>query len=86
MDNQFTFNYPGDKEKLLFKIKNAIGNKGSLIGNEQQGNFKGSTPIGSFEGDYTINGNDIVVTIHKKPFLVSNSRIRDEFEKALKNA
>lgn len=86
MANQFTVSYPGNKADLLNKIKNTVGDKGNLAGNEQQGNFEGSTPLGSFEGSYAINGDDITITIHKKPFLVSNSRIKEEFEKALKRA
>ncbi|MFP5436321.1 MAG: hypothetical protein ACLGH8_00860 [Bacteroidia bacterium] len=85
MDNQFNVKYPGDKTQLIDKIKQAVGTKGSLNGNEQQGSFEGSTPVGSFEGSYVINGDNITVTIDKKPFLVSHSRIKDEFEKALKN-
>lgn len=84
MDNQFTVKYPGDKTELLNKIKSAVGSKGNLNGNEQQGSFEGSTPVGSFEGSYKIDGDDINITIEKKPFLVSHSRIKDEFEKALK--
>lgn len=83
MNNTFTVNYPGDKGQLLGKIKNMIGSKGHLSGDEERGNFEGSTPIGSFQGSYSISGNDITITIDKKPFLVSNSRIKDEFEKAL---
>jgi hypothetical protein len=86
MDNQFTVNYPGDKTELLNKIKTTVGSKGNLAGNEQQGNFEGSTPIGSFEGSYAIEGDNITITINKKPFLVSHGRIKEEFEKALKKA
>ncbi|MFL9843683.1 hypothetical protein [Flavobacterium rhizosphaerae] len=86
MANQFTVKYPGDKAGLLNKIKSTIGNKGKLAGNEQQGSFEGDTPVGSFEGTYLIEGDDITITITKKPFLVSNSRIQEEFEKALKKA
>lgn len=86
MDNQFTVNYPGDKSQLLNKIRNMIGDKGRLSGDDQQGNFEGSTPVGSFQGSYNIEGDDITITIDKKPFLVSHSRIRDEFEKALQKA
>jgi hypothetical protein len=86
MANQFTVNYPGDKASLLNKIKNTIGDKGTLSGNEQQGNFEGDTPLGKFEGSYAIEGNDITITIDKKPFLISNGMIKDEFEKALKKA
>lgn len=85
MDNQFIVKYPGDKTQLIDKIRQAVGSKGSLDGNEQQGSFEGSTPVGSFEGSYIISGDNITVTIDKKPFLVSHSRIKDEFEKALKN-
>ncbi|MFP9113231.1 hypothetical protein ACLI1A_04775 [Flavobacterium sp. RHBU_3] len=85
MGNQFTVKYPGDKSQLISKIRSAVGNKGKLDGNEQKGSFEGSTPVGDFEGSYVINGNDITVTISKKPFLVSHGRIQEEFEKALKN-
>lgn len=86
MANQFSLNYPGDKTQLLSKIKNAAGDKGKLAGNEQQGSFEGDTPLGSFAGSYTIDGDTINVTIDKKPFLVSHGMIKDEFEKALKKA
>ena len=86
MDNQFTVKYPGDKSELPNKKKSTVGDKGKLAGNDQQGSFEGSTPVGKFEGSYAINGDDITITISKKPFLVSNSRIKEEFEKALKKA
>ncbi len=83
---QFTVSYPGDKSELLNKIKNTVGDKGSLNGNEQQGSFKGDTPVGGFEGSYTIEGDNININITKKPFLVSTGMIKDEFEKALKKS
>ena len=83
MANQFTVKYPGDKTQMLNKIKTMVGSSGSLEGDETIGVFQGSTPVGGFEGSYQINGDDITVTIDKKPFLVSNSRIQEEFEKAL---
>lgn len=86
MSSQFTLNYPGDKSQLLNKIKNAAGDKGQFAGNEEQGSFEGDTPLGKFAGSYTIDGDSITVTIDKKPFLISNGRIQEEFEKALKKA
>lgn len=86
MSSQFTVKYSGDKAGLLNKIKSTVGSKGTLNGDEKQGSFEGSTPVGSFEGRYVIDGDNITVTIDKKPFLVSNGRIQEEFEKALKNA
>lgn len=84
MANQFTVNYPGDKASLINKIKNTVGDKGNLSGNEQQGKFEGDTLLGKFEGSYSIDGDAITITIDKKPFLVSNGKIQEEFEKALK--
>ncbi|AWH86711.1 hypothetical protein HYN59_17070 [Flavobacterium album] len=83
---QFTVNYPGDKSQLLNKIKSTVGDKGKVSGDERQGNFSGETPVGDFEGTYTIEGDNINIDITKKPFLVSTGMIKDEFEKALKKA
>lgn len=86
MASKFTLNYSGDKEQLLTKLKNAIGDKGTLNGDSQLGNFKGSTPLGSIEGSYNIEGDTITVNISDKPFLLSTGTIQSEFEKALKKA
>lgn len=86
MDNQFTVSYPGDKAGLLARIKSMVGDKGTLAGDANNGHFEGNTPVGKFAGSYTINGDDITVTISKKPMLISHGRIKEEFEKALKNA
>jgi hypothetical protein len=80
---QFTVNYPGDKSQLIAKLKSMVGNKGEVAGNESAGQFKGDTPVGGFEGSYQINGDEITVNVDKKPFLVSTSRIKEEFEKAI---
>lgn len=86
MASKFTLNYSGDKEQLLSKLKNAVGDKGSLSGDSQLGNFKGNTPLGSIEGSYSIEGDTITVNISDKPFLLSTGTIQSEFEKALKKA
>jgi len=86
MASKFTLDYTGDKEQLLSKIKNAIGEKGMLKGDSQLGNFQGSTPLGNIEGSYNIEGDTITVNISDKPFLLSTGMIKDEFEKALKKA
>lgn len=86
MANQFTVSYPGNKADLINKIRSTVGDKGNLAGNEQHGNFEGDTPLGKFEGSYAIEGDDITITIHKKPFLVPTSLIKDEFEKALRKS
>jgi hypothetical protein len=84
--DSFNVNYTGDKSQLLNKIKSTIGDKGQFAGDESRGDFEGNTPLGKFAGSYAINGDDITITINKKPFLVSTGRIKEEFEKALKNA
>lgn len=85
MSCQFTLVYHGSKTELLEKIKDTIGDKGKFAGDENQGNFEGSTILGKFEGTYSILGDDIEINISKKPFLVSCNKIQEEFEKALKN-
>jgi len=80
---QFKVNYPGDKSQLISKLKGMVGNMGQVAGDESQGQFKGNTPVGGFEGTYQINGDEITVNVDKKPFLVSTSRIKEEFEKAI---
>lgn len=82
----FTVQYPGDKSELLNKIKNTVGKQGQLEGDDSLGVFEGSTPIGKIEGSYSIDGDSITITIDKKPFLVSEGKIQEEFEKALKKA
>lgn len=84
--SQFTVNYPGDKTQLLSKIKNTVGDKGNLAGNEQEGTFEGDTLLGKFEGKYSIDGDDITITIDKKPFFLSTDMIQEEFKKALNKA
>ena len=84
--SQFTVNYPGDKTQLLSKIKSTVGDKGSLAGNEQEGTFEGDTMLGKFEGKYFIDGDDITITIDKKPFFLSTDMIQEEFKKALNKA
>ncbi|MDV6168014.1 hypothetical protein R1T16_06230 [Flavobacterium sp. DG1-102-2] len=86
MASKFTLNYSGDKNQLLSKIRNAVGDKGSLSGDTEMGNFKGSTPLGSIEGSYSIDGDTITVNISDKPFLLSTGMIQSEFEKALQKA
>jgi hypothetical protein len=82
--SQFSVNYPGDKAQLVNKLKGMVGNMGQVNGDENSGSFRGNTPLGGFEGSYRIQGNDIIVNIDKKPFLVSTDRIKEEFQKAIK--
>ena len=49
----------------------------SFTGDEESGHGSGR----GFVASYKIHGDKVVLTIHKKPFLVSNSRIIDEITK-----
>ncbi|AWG27131.1 hypothetical protein [Flavobacterium kingsejongi] len=80
---QFTIFYNGSKPDLIEKIRNTIGDKGELIGDEIEGHFEGHTLVGKFTGSYHIELHDIEITITDKPFLISCSKIQEEFEKAL---
>lgn len=82
MNNQFTINYTGNKTDILSKMRISIG-KGLVSGNEQEGSFRGYRFTGEFEGSYIIMDNSITISISKKSFLLSYSRIKQGFEKAL---
>ncbi|HEU0136907.1 MAG TPA: hypothetical protein VFQ50_06420 [Flavobacterium sp.] len=79
MSCQFSINYPKQKDELVQKLEAAIlQTNGQFDGDTSNGVFKGNTPVGSFSGSYTIHGDNIEVTIDKKPWLVSCNKIEDE--------
>lgn len=54
------------------KARHAIVNAGgNFQGDSNTGDFDVSTPLGAIRGSYSIQGSEIHVVIHAKPFLVS---------------
>lgn len=67
------------KDKL-FKVRNLMQSSGSLfVGNDSSGSFAGS----GVKGEYQVIGEDVHITITKKPFIVPysivESKIRNYF-------
>ena len=51
---------------------------GSIEGDDERGKFSGETIVGGIDGTYTTEGNDILVTITRKPFVVPCRNIEAE--------
>ena len=83
----FTFTVPvGDVSSAINKVKEAVAKQSGATfnGDTSKGSFSGSTAVGTVEGNYTVNGNNVSITITKKPFVVPQStvesKIRDWFK------
>jgi len=76
---QFSLPYTGDPESLLRRAQQEIqGPGGSFDGDARRGTFQAKTPLGSIRGSYEISGQQIFLSILKKPFLLSCKRIESE--------
>jgi len=61
---------------LISKAKQAIeGERGSFTGDSNQGSFLVQLVIGKIAADYIITGNELIVTVTKKPLIVSCRKI-----------
>jgi hypothetical protein len=84
MSCQFIINYPKPKEILVQQLEEALRKvNGRFAGDVAAGSFEGNTPIGAFSGSYRVVGDDIEVTVDKKPFLIGCSRIESEIRNYL---
>jgi len=76
---QFSLPFTGDPETLLRRARQEIqGAGGAFTGDSMQGTFQAKTPLGSIQGSYQIAGQQIFLSILKKPFLLSCRRIETE--------
>jgi hypothetical protein len=76
---QFNLSFSGPAESLMSRAKQEIERAGgSLNGDSWQGSFRAKTPIGSIQGNYQVTGQEISLTIVKKPLLLSCKRIQKE--------
>jgi len=82
---QFSLPFSGDPQGLLQRAKSEIERSGGIFsGDDQQGNFRAKTPIGSIEGVYQINGEEIALNITKKPLLLSCRKIEKELRSVMR--
>ena len=74
--SQLTFQLAVPASELLSQIqKLAQEYNGQLQGDEKSGQVSLSILIGTIQGDYTIEGDNLTLNITKKPFLVGYETI-----------
>lgn len=82
---QFNIPFSGEAENLVSRARQAIeGAGGAFMGNSTEGNFRAKTPIGSIQGSYQVEGQQISLAITKKPLLLSCSRIEKELTSVMR--
>jgi hypothetical protein len=80
----FTVPFEGSPNSLVDKIKKAVNeNKGNFTGDYNSGKIQMSTPIGNFHGSYKIEEHNITIEIIKKPFIISEEKIKKEILKLM---
>jgi hypothetical protein len=80
----FNIPFTGSADSLILRAKQEIERAGgSFIGDAIQGNFQGQTPLGSIQGSYQVIGQELSISITKKPFLLSCNRIQRELEQVM---
>lgn len=63
--------------------KAVIKNNGIILGDEQQGNIKITSPFGMIQATYKVDGQKVIVEILKKPIFLSEELIKNEIIKFL---
>jgi hypothetical protein len=81
---QFNIPFTHSAEEILNKAKNAVeSNGGSFTGDLQTGTFHVSLLSNTVEGSYLVEGNNLQLTIDKKPIFVPCNAIESFLIKQL---
>ena len=80
----FEIPVPGDLSAALARVKGSIeAEGGQFAGDATTGRFSGPTPVGTVEGTYVVQGNEVRVTITSKPIVAPcgaiEARVRKYF-------
>lgn len=82
----FTLAFTQEPEALVEKAQKALEKfDGTLDGDAQSGSLKVKTPVGSVRGTYSIENQNITITIAEKPMFVPCNMIEDQLKKALQD-
>ena len=74
----FTISFTGTASSLVDNIRSKIlANNGSFGGDDTTGNFSIQAIGATTEGSYAITGNEMMITIQRKPFFVSCNMIKN---------
>ena len=75
-DCRFQFEFPGSATALVDAIRAKMTDAGGEFeGSDAVGRFVLPTPVGEFQGSYTVDKNTIWVEVNGKPFFVPCSAI-----------
>jgi hypothetical protein len=84
MAHTFEIPFEGNAETIISKAKTTIEKiEGSLNGDTSTGDFVVPSMVGEVEGSYQVQGQNLVVTITKKPMIAPYSMIEDALKKYL---
>ena len=73
-----------DVESLVGKIRDWIQQEGGTFsGDTENGSISINTMLGAVKGNYVVNGNECVLEITDKPFLVPQGTIESQIREAL---
>jgi len=81
----FNIEFTGNPEGLINQANEAIaGQGGSFTGNDKNGEFNISTPIGKISGTYSILGQTFNIIIEDKPMFIGCGKIEEELKKHIR--
>jgi len=80
----FSIEFSGDAYTLISKAQTAITRSGGQFnGNTESGGFIISTPVGEVSGMYGVEGQNFLISIEDKPFLVTCNKIETTLKEYL---
>lgn len=83
----FSIEFSRSASSLISKAQAAItSNGGAFNGNTESGGFIISTPVGEVSGMYAVEGQNFLISIEDKPFLVSCNKIETTLKQYLENS
>lgn len=76
---QFRIPFSNSADHLMDRARQEITQaSGSFEGDGSQGRFQVKTALGTIGGSYQVAGQEVLMVIEKKPFLLSCKRIEKE--------
>jgi hypothetical protein len=74
----FSIPFSGEAETILLKAKSAVeSQRGNFTGDSNSGNFEVTAFANTIRGNYNIAGQNLILTITHKPFLIPCSTIEN---------
>lgn len=81
---QFSIPFLGDPDSLMKRARQEIERSGGAFnGDSAKGGFHAKNALSSVHGSYQVGGQEIFLSIIKKPFLLSCKRIEKELSNVM---